>query len=166
MPDRGESTVQYRFGDLLALARQDWVQQMADRLAELGYGDYRRTDALAMRALARRQRTISELGVTFGVSRQAARKIVNGLRARGLVTESRDEHDARRVNIGLTEEGHAYAVAVVEVIAALNSELIERVPPELLRAADTVLRSSISDPRVRRRADRFIATPPDPRAGE
>ncbi len=159
MPESEESTPQYLFGDLLALARQDWVEQMADRLSELGYRDYRRTDALAMRTLARRPRTISELGVAFGVSRQAARKIVDGLRVHGFVAESRDEVDGRRVNVALTESGRDYATAVVEVIATLNRELTDRVPPELLKAADTVLRVSIRNPALRQRADRFVAMP-------
>src|ERR1035438_6977062 len=33
----GKSTAPYLFGDLLALARQSWVRQMAGRLNQLGY---------------------------------------------------------------------------------------------------------------------------------
>ena len=33
----------YRFGDLLALARQSWVHRMAAELENRGFGDYRLT---------------------------------------------------------------------------------------------------------------------------
>jgi hypothetical protein len=34
-----KSTVDYRVGDLLALARQSWITQMASGLAAKGYGE-------------------------------------------------------------------------------------------------------------------------------
>lgn len=43
-----ESRGPHRFGDLLALARQSWVAEMARGLAAMGYGDYHRSDAAVM----------------------------------------------------------------------------------------------------------------------
>jgi DNA-binding MarR family transcriptional regulator len=149
----------YHFGDLLALARAHWIRRMSAGLAELGYRDYRATDAIITRLLGRRGSvTISEIGVRLGVTRQAARKLVDALERRGYATEARDHHDARSVKITLTPAGESYASAVVAVIHALNHELAARVSADDLAAADTVLRASITSREARAVADR-IAPP-------
>src|SRR5471032_2769528 len=90
------------FGDLLALARRNWVDEMGRRLGRLGHGDYRRSDALALRRLRRGPTPLSELSGALGVTRQAARKVVVGLVERGYVQVERDRSDARRLNVELT----------------------------------------------------------------
>ncbi len=151
-----ESSSPYRFGDLLALARQSWVSQMASGLAELGYLDYRRSDAAVMRLLQRGPLSIGRLGEALAVTRQAARKVADGLERRDLAVTARDEQDSRQVNIVLTPEGEAYARAVVAVIDRLNEELRQRVDPDQLMAADAVLRAVLDDNRSRQRADRLV----------
>ena len=142
-----ESNANYRFGDLLALARLSWVGQMAEQLAAMGYHDYRRSDAAVMRLLQRGPMSIGRLGQASGVTRQAARKIVNGLERRGFATTSRDESDSRQINIRLTNEGMQYAGAVVAVIERLNSELSARVDSADLATAESVLRTVIAHAR-------------------
>ncbi|MDA8381132.1 MAG: MarR family transcriptional regulator [Actinomycetota bacterium] len=154
-----KSTPPYRFGDLLALARQSWVRQMASGLNALGYLDYRRSDAAVMRLLQRGPLSIGRLGEALGVTRQAARKVADGLERRGLAVTARDEQDSRQVNIVLTPGGEAYARAVVAVIDRLNEELRQRVDPDQLMAADAVLRVVLHDDRSRRRAA-GLAPPP------
>lgn len=154
----------YRFGDLLALARQSWMRQMREGVADLGYHDYRRSDAAVIRALARAPLTIAGVGATLGVTRQAARKVVDGLEARGLVTVAPDESDGRAVSIRLSERGEAYARAVVDVIERLNGELASRVGPEQLRAADSVLRAVLQDEHTRHLASR-LAPPSGEQSG-
>ena len=56
------STPAYLFGDLLALARLSRVRHMADRLGRLGYADYRRSDAAALRLLLRGPVPVGRLG--------------------------------------------------------------------------------------------------------
>lgn len=133
----------YLFGDLLALAREGWAQQMQEGLAQRGYGDYRRSDAMIVRLLSRAPASISRLGVSYGVSRQAARKLATGLQERGYAIVQRDETDSRQFNIMLTKAGRAYAKAIREVIADLNRGLATRVSPRQLAAADAVLRAAI-----------------------
>lgn len=146
------STGSYPFGDLLALARQSWVGQMADGLRAMGYRDYRRSDAAAVRLLARGPASIGRLGEVLGVTRQAARKVVDGLERRGFAATARDDRDARQVNVFLTPEGAAYAEAVVAVIGRLNRDLVRRVDPADLAGADAVLRAVLADDRARRLA--------------
>ncbi len=138
------STDPYLFGDLLALARQRWIRQMADGVRALGYDDYRRSDAAAVRLLARGPASIGRVGDVLGVTRQAARKVVDGLERRGFATTARDGGDARQVNVVLTAEGDAYAEAVIAVIRRLNQELVRRVDPAALAGADAVLRAVLA----------------------
>jgi DNA-binding MarR family transcriptional regulator len=140
----GESP--YLFGDLLALARANWVRKMAEGLADLGYLDYRRTDAALLRLLRRRGPVaIGTIGTRLGISRQAARKLVDGLKQRGYCSEARDENDGRVVKVTLTPTGSAYAAAVTEVVHRLNRELVGRVSHDQLVAADAVLRATFGD---------------------
>jgi DNA-binding MarR family transcriptional regulator len=111
------------FGDLLALARASWVREMSQRLDRLGYPDYRRSDTVAVRWLRHGPMPLGELAATLGVSRQAARKVVDGLVRRGYLRVERDAADARRLNVQLSDTGVDYAQAVVDVVAALNQDL-------------------------------------------
>ena len=149
----GKSTAPYRFGDLVALARQSWITQMAAGLAALGYPDYRRSDALVLRRLARRPHSIGQLGEVLGVSRQAARKVADSLERRGLATTARDEHDLRQINVHLTQRGDAYAEAVIAVIDQLNDHLRGRINTADLVAADRVLRATLADEHTRAMAE-------------
>lgn len=138
------STHPYLFGDLLALARLSWVRQMADRLGQLGYADYRRSDAITLRMLSRGPVTVGRLGTELGVTRQAARKVIDGLEQRDYVRTERDAHDSRVLNVILTPVGVGYARAVIQVIHDLNREFCERADPAQLSAADAVLRVMIA----------------------
>jgi DNA-binding MarR family transcriptional regulator len=153
----------YRFGDLLALARQSWVHRMAAELADRGFADYRLTDAATLRRLRRGPASVGELAVPLGVTRQAARKVVRGLEERGYASTRADADDARKLNVVLTSAGRAYADAIIEVIAGLNRSVAARVAPDQLAAADAVLRASIEDEGVARIAA-FLSPPPAPPA--
>ena len=152
MPAR--STASYRFGDLLALARQSWLGEMARRLAALGYDDYRRTDAAVMRLLLRGPLPVGQLGIPLGVTRQAARKVADGLEQRGFAATGRAPRDARQLTVTLTPSGRDYARAIVTVIDELNHEVARRTDPAQLAAADAVLRALLFDDGARRRAER------------
>jgi DNA-binding MarR family transcriptional regulator len=154
-----ESTATYRFGDLLALARQSWLGQMTSRLERLGYSGYRRGDAAVLRMLLRNPLPVGRLGAGLGVTRQAARKVADGLERRGYATTRRDTRDTRQLNVTLTPLGRDYAHAITAVIEELNRELAGRVSPAQLAAADTVLRAALFDDSARQRASQL---PPPP----
>ena len=132
---------------------------MASRLGQLGYADYRRSDAAAMWLLRRGPVPVGRLGSVLGVTRQAARKVADGLEQRGYVRTERDARDSRRLNVVLTPSGSAYAQAVVDVIDALNRELGQRVDLAQLIAADAVLRAAIDGEGARERAARAVRPP-------
>ncbi|HEV2371614.1 MAG TPA: MarR family transcriptional regulator [Streptosporangiaceae bacterium] len=149
----------YPFGDVLALARQSWLGQMASRLESRGYPGYHRSDAAALRLLAREPLPVGQLGTALGVTRQAARKVAAALQQRGYATTARDPDDARRLNVTLTPAGHDYAGAIVAVIDQLNREVAQRTDPAQLAAADAVLRAALFDDSTRHRAD-WLPRPP------
>ena len=152
------STGPYRFGDLLALARRSWVEQMAADLAAAGYRDYRRSDAAAVRLLQQGPMSVGRLGDALGVTRQAARKLVTGLEQRGYAAVRRDQQDARQLNAVLTADGAAYARTLVAVINKLNRGIARRTTPQQLAAADTVLRAVLADEHTRTLAA-YLAPP-------
>jgi len=158
MPEKSNAAP-YLFGDLLALARQSWVRQMEGRLDRLGFADYRRSDAATLRLLQRAPVPIGRLGIALGVTRQAARKVADGLGERDYARTERDARDSRKLNIVLTTRGELYAGAVVEVIEALNAELRDRVDLSQLKAADAVLRAAIADDEAARRIATLVRAP-------
>jgi DNA-binding MarR family transcriptional regulator len=153
------STAPYLFGDLLALARLSWVRQMGSRLAQLGYHDYRRSDAAALRLLRRGPVPVGRIGAELGITRQAARKVAEGLEQRDYARTERDARDSRVLNVILTAAGTAYAQAITDVIRELNREFRERVDPAELAAADSVLRAVFAGDAALESAAAAIRTP-------
>jgi DNA-binding MarR family transcriptional regulator len=142
------------FGDLLALSRRSWINQMAAGLLDKGYDNYRPTDAAVFRRLLRGPTTVGRLDGALGASRQAARKVVEGLEQRGLATTGRDPADGRRLIVSLTPAGRRYGGAVVEVIGDLNGHLGRVVQPADLAAARSVLLAVMAGERSGRTPDR------------
>ena len=119
-----ESLERPLFGDVLALARERWVREMArSTSARVASPDYRRSDAFALRFLAYRPACAWRVHLPFGGSRQAARKMVTGLIERGYASLEIDATDARRRCVHLTTEGRDYAKAVIETVDEINREL-------------------------------------------
>ena len=150
-----QSRAAYSFGDMLALARQSWLGEMERRLDSAGYPGYRRSDAAVLRLLRRGPAPVGRLGAVLGVTRQAARKVADALVQRGYASTERDCADARQLNVVLTPVGQDYARAIGSVIEELNNELIARVDPAQLAAADAVLRAALFDDSARQRASRL-----------
>ncbi|MGH2930390.1 MAG: MarR family winged helix-turn-helix transcriptional regulator, partial [Solirubrobacteraceae bacterium] len=110
----------YRFGDLLALARRSWIQQVRARVEGAGFAGYRQTDPWVVRLLGRGPRPIGQLGEAMAITRQAARQLGDGLVDRGYARFGADPEDARRTLVALTPRGEAYGEAVRAAQAALN----------------------------------------------
>ncbi len=127
------------FGDTLALARRSWVRALRDSLAEQGYNDYRRSDGLALRFFSLGPDSLGAFADLTGTSRQAARKVVAGLIDRGYATLIIDPDDARRRLVLLTDQGDAYADAVIRSLATLNRQVETKVAKQQLEAAIEVL---------------------------
>jgi DNA-binding MarR family transcriptional regulator len=149
----------YRFGSLLALARQSWVEQIRDRMQEAGFPGYRRSDAGLLGLLLQRPLAIGQLGEALGVSRQAARQLADGLVERGYATFGADPDDARRTLVMLTSSGKFYGRAIWMAQDALNETVRSRVKEADLATADAVLRAVFPDEQARQRVDERLPPP-------
>jgi DNA-binding MarR family transcriptional regulator len=136
-----DPVVKMLFGDLLAQARERWIRVMDQRLGALGFHDYRRSDPLVMRSLRSGEVSLGGLGVRLGVTRQAARKVVNGLVERGYAQVTTSSEDSRRRLVNLTPRGRDYLAAVVATLGAMHDEVVDSVDPQQLAAAYSVLES-------------------------
>jgi DNA-binding MarR family transcriptional regulator len=112
---------------------------MAQRLEALGYHDYRRSDPLVMRLLRSGEVALGSLGQTLGVTRQGARKVVDGLVERDYAMVSASPLDSRRRIVSLTPKGREYLSAVVATLRSLNDEVTAHVDADELVAAYSVL---------------------------
>jgi DNA-binding MarR family transcriptional regulator len=149
----------YRFGNLLARARQSWIEQVRDRMQEAGFPGYRRSDAAVLGRLLQRPLAIGQLGEALGVTRQAARQLADGLVERGYATFGTDDADARRTLVLLTARGTAYGRAIWMAQDALNETVRSRVSEADLAAADAVLRAVFPDDNARERLDELMPPP-------
>jgi DNA-binding MarR family transcriptional regulator len=149
----------YRFGSLLALARRSWIEQVRDRMQEVGFPGYRQTDAGMLGLLLQRPLAIGQLGEALGVSRQAARQLADGLVERGYASFGADQADARRTLVVLTPSGQAYGLAIWAAQDALNETVRNRVSEADLAAADAVLRAVFPDDEARQRMDERLPPP-------
>ncbi len=149
----------YRFGSLLALARQSWVEQIQERMQEAGFPGYRRTDAGILALLLRQPLAIGQLGEALGISRQAARQLADGLVERGYASFGTDQADSRRTLVVLTPGGKAYGRAIWAAQDALNETVRNRVSQADLAAADAVLRAVFPDGKARQRVDERLPPP-------
>jgi DNA-binding MarR family transcriptional regulator len=149
----------YRFGNLLALARLSWIEQIRERMREAGFPDYRRTDAGILAFLLQQPLAIGQLGEALRISRQAARQLADGLVERGYATFGSDDADARRTLVVLTPRGKAYGRAIWTAQDALNETVRNRVSEADLAAADAVLRAVFPDDNARERVAERLPPP-------
>jgi DNA-binding MarR family transcriptional regulator len=149
----------YRFGSLLALARQSWIEQVRQRMQEAGFPGYRRADALLLSLLLPRPLAIGQLGEALGITRQAARQLADGLVERGYASFGTDKADSRRTLVVLTASGKTYGRAIWMAQDALNETVRNRVSEADLAAADAVLRAVFPDDEARHRVDEQLPPP-------
>jgi DNA-binding MarR family transcriptional regulator len=143
----------YRFGNLLALARRSWIEQVRERMQEAGFPGYRRSDAAILALLLRRPLAIGQLGESLGITRQAARQMADGLVERGYAAFGTDDADARRTLVVLSPKGKAYGRAIWTAQDALNETVRSRVSEADLAAADAVLRAVFPQDDARQQVD-------------
>jgi DNA-binding MarR family transcriptional regulator len=108
------------------------ADQLGDAIARAGIDDMRAPFGFVIRALADRDRTLTELAEMLGVSKQAAIKVVDEMELRGFVTREPHPTDRRIKVLRLTDKAR-----VVRRTALRASRKLER-----------DLRRSLGDPDV------------------
>jgi DNA-binding MarR family transcriptional regulator len=66
--------------------------------------------------------SVTELAALFGMTKQAASKLVDSMEAGGLVTRTAEAEDQRRRPIVLTEQGRRFLATVEDIYDGLEEE--------------------------------------------
>jgi DNA-binding MarR family transcriptional regulator len=103
---------------------------VADRLGEAvegaGVADMRSSYGFVIRALAERDRTLTELAELLAVSKQAAIKVVDEMEARGFLARHPAPGDRRVKLLRLTPKGRSVREAALAASGQLEDELRDR----------------------------------------
>jgi len=113
----------------LAILLTGAARVIADRLgaavADAGIADMRTPYGFVIRALADRDRTLTELAELLAVSKQAAIKVVDEMEARGFLGRHPDPHDRRVKVLRLTAKGQRVRTAALAASHTIEQELRE-----------------------------------------
>ena len=114
---------------LLVRARGGYGNTVAARLAAAGFDDLPRNGPFVLGGMAGRGGSAVEMIRSLGVTRQAASQLIDTLVLRGYLSREINTEDRRRMNIVLTERGHAAAAAIRAGIAEVDARLAQRLSP-------------------------------------
>jgi DNA-binding MarR family transcriptional regulator len=107
---------------LFAIGYRVLVDGMHRRLAERGWTDVRVSYGFVLLAARSAGLRGADVAALLGVSKQAASKLVDGMRDAGYVTRQPHATDDRAKLIRLTQRGHDLLAAVEDIYAELESE--------------------------------------------
>src|SRR5215218_5606994 len=127
MPD--DPFAQLDLGLVALFAGQTIADEVRDRIEERGFIGLRVSHGFLVQRLIERERAISALAESLGVTQQAISKAVAELEQLGYVRRRPDRDDARVRLVALTDRGHAAVAAAREERAAVEAELRERIGP-------------------------------------
>ena len=125
------------FGLLFALAFRCYVTHLHDRLEAQGFTPVRSAFGPVLRNLRGRRVTLSALARDLGITKQAVARVVDDMRAAGLVEQLPDPSDGRARLLALTARGDAMVDAAIEIGTAYEQRLAEELgaaPARALRA--------------------------------
>jgi DNA-binding MarR family transcriptional regulator len=111
------------FGLLLALASRCYIDHLHAKLAERGFTPVRSSFGPVLRALRERETTLTSLAAELDVTKQAVNRVVDDMRAAGLVAQRSDPADGRARILALTARGHAMVDAAIEIGSAYEQAL-------------------------------------------
>jgi DNA-binding MarR family transcriptional regulator len=128
-------------GILLALAYQEFVRELRDAHIEQGFGDLGRSDGYVFRALDGAPRTVSDLSVRLGISKQGAAQIIDDMERRGYVERRPDPSDARARLVFLSPRGEAALAAARKFHQAYERRLARRCGRDTVAALRAALQA-------------------------
>jgi DNA-binding MarR family transcriptional regulator len=114
------------FGILFALAYRCYVDHLHARLAEQGFTPVRSAFGPVLRALRDRPTGLTALAADLGISKQAVARVVDDMRAAGLVEQAPDPTDGRARVLSLTTRGDAMVAAAIAIANDYEASLAEQ----------------------------------------
>ena len=109
------------------------------QLHAVGIDDLPRNGAFILTGIDTSGRATADLPRDLGISKQAVSQVIDILVNRGYLERGPDPDDRRRIALELTERGQDVAAAVLRGVNAVEDQLRERVSPDQIEAARSVL---------------------------
>jgi DNA-binding MarR family transcriptional regulator len=111
------------FGLLFALAFRCYVSHLHEQLEARGFTPVRSAFGPVLRSLRGRRVTLSALARDLGITKQAVARVVDDMRAAGLVEQLPDPSDGRSRLLALTSRGDAMVDAAIEIGTSYEASL-------------------------------------------
>jgi DNA-binding MarR family transcriptional regulator len=127
------------FPSLIRTARRTYTTAIRAALAEAGCDDVPRNGAYVLASIEHAGAQLSRIIRDLAVSKQAAGQLIDTLVSRGYLDRSVDLQDRRRLNITLTDRGHAAADVITTAVREVDAQLRDRIGADRLRDARAVL---------------------------
>ncbi|MGG3888021.1 MarR family winged helix-turn-helix transcriptional regulator [Metabacillus fastidiosus] len=118
---------------LLSLSFSTLINELHDRLSELGFEDIRPTHGFMFKCLIPNGATGIELAERLGITKQAVSKMVEYLEESGYVTRQAHPTDKRGKMIVLTEQGWSVVKAKEEILTEIEQRWIENIGVERMQ---------------------------------
>ena len=119
---------------LLLLSFRSAINELHDRLSELGFGDIRPTHGFMFTYINPDGATGMELAEYLGITKQAVSKMVDYLEKSGYVTRKIHPTDKRGKIIVLTERGLLVMKAKEEILSDIEQRWIENIGAERMQS--------------------------------
>ena len=127
------------FAILVVGASQAVAGRLGAAVEGAGIDDMRSSFGFVIRALAERDRTLTELAELLAVTKQAAIKVVDEMEARDFVERRPDPADRRAKVLSLTEKGRRVRRAALSASRRMEAELRRELGDERVEAFRTVM---------------------------
>lgn len=118
---------------LLSLSFSALIDELHDRLSELGFEDIRPAHGFMFKRITPDGATGIELAEYLGISKQAVSKMVDYLETSGYVMRQTHPTDKRGKIIVLTERGWLVMKAKEEILADIEQRWIENIGAERMQ---------------------------------
>ncbi|WHY77848.1 MarR family transcriptional regulator [Neobacillus sp. WH10] len=118
---------------LLSLSFSTLINELHDRLSELGYGDIKPAHGFMFKRIIPNGATGIELAEYLGITKQAVSKMVDYLEKSGYVMRKTHSTDKREKIIVLTERGWLVIKAKEEILAEIERRWIDNIGAERMQ---------------------------------
>ena len=128
--ERGQTTGQLNFAQLLRMPFQALVSELHAQLAAKGYPDIPATHTIVFAHVDTQGMRLSELAKRAQLTKQLVTYLVTAVEERGYVERVPDPRDGRAKIVRLTERGQQVAQVGSEIIASIEREWAASLGPE------------------------------------
>lgn len=118
---------------LLSLSFSTLIDELNDRMSELGFGDIRPAHGFMFKRIIPDGATGIELAEYLGITKQAVSKMVDSLEKSGYVMRKTHPTDKRGKVIVLTERGWLAVKAKDEILTEIEQRWIENIGAERIQ---------------------------------